>query len=619
MPVTEPVQMQDSRRDLTLPVFIPEVKRMGGQSRVYLGDSSPSSYPSSARWSLFIRVGAAFFAGFFVCLAVVAQYVSSNQSCLSFSLFTALLPTHVGTPEWHQYPPAEPTNAFPSMFPSSVGYPGPTQAGAEPGVAATAPAYPLHSSLVHLVPPTRFSQDNTKSKTKDFDIFRSWGSLSPWYSIQRGRFGVDSGPEAPDTCSITGVHLLHRHGARYPADYTRGTGPGGFASKLNLYAENVTTTGHLSFLDDWTYKLGNEGLTPFGRSQLYDLGVSMRMRYGFLLKNFSETNSLPVFRTESQTRMLNSAQNFALGFFGYPLEGQYQQQIMIEAKGVPVSSTILLPLIDLAQIMMFLIGATAANHMLMRGKQCISGILFPRLQQYLDGFKLDVEDVYAMQELCAFETVALGYSKFCELFTEKEWEGFDYSYDLNLWYGVAWGSPVARGEGIGYVQELISRLTQTPIETHNSSTNATLHNAVTFPFGHSLYVDATHEVVVLNVLTALNLSSFAAMGPLPTDHMPARRTFRTAELAPFATNVQFQLVLSCSSEHDPQIRVIVNDGVASLTNLKGCRDHPDGMCSIHAFVDAQKENIQSTDWDFVCNANWTTPDGWETTTGYPPL
>jgi hypothetical protein len=105
----------------------------------------------------------------------------------------------------------------------------------------------------------------------------------------------------------------------------------------------------------------------------------------------------------------------------------------------------------------------------------------------------------------------------------------------------------------------VSRLTQTPIETHNSSTNATLHNAVTFPFGHSLYVDATHEVVVLNgqlvdgleldkcpdllsltVLTALNLSSFAAMGPLPTDHIPEQRTFRTAELAPFATNVQFQ-------------------------------------------------------------------------------
>lgn len=51
----------------------------------------------------------------------------------------------------------------------------------------------------------------------------------------------------------------------------------------------------------------------------------------------------------------------------------------------------------------------------------------PRLQQYLEGVELDIEDVYAMQELCAFETVALGYSKFCELFTEKEWEAFDYS------------------------------------------------------------------------------------------------------------------------------------------------------------------------------------------------
>ncbi|KAG1849295.1 phosphoglycerate mutase-like protein [Suillus subalutaceus] len=565
--MTEHIQVQDSRRDLTLPLFIPEVKRMGGQSRDYLGDpTSPSSYPGlSARRSMFLRVGAAFFAGFFVCLAVVAQYASSNQSCLPFSFFTALLPTHAGTPEWHQYPPAEPTNAFPSMFPSSVGYPGPTQAGAEPGVAATAPSYPLHSGLVHLVSPTRFSQDNAKAGTKDFDIFRSWGSLSPWYSIQRGKF-------APDTCNITGVHLLHRH--------ARGTGPGGFAL-------NVTATGPLSFLDDCCTTSG----------------VSMRMRYGFLLKNFSETNTLPVFRTESQTRMLNSAQNFALGFFGYPLEGQYQQQIMIEAEGF---NNTLAPY------------RSCANNDVPSGgyrgqpyadawKAVYLKDTVPRLQQYLDGFELDVEDVYAMQELCAFESVALGYSKFCELFTEKEWEGFDYSYDLNLWYGVAWGSPVGRGEGIGYVQELVSRLTQTPIETHNSSTNATLHNAVTFPFGHSPLF-----------LTALNISSFAAMGPLPTDRIPERRTFRTAELAPFATNVQFQL-LSCSTEHDPQIRVIVNDGVTPLANLKGCRDHPDGMCSIHAFIDAQKENIRSTDWDFVCNADWTIPDGWETTTGYPPL
>jgi len=32
--------------------------------------------------------------------------------------------------------------------------------------------------------------------------------------------------------------------------------------------------------------------------------------------------------------MLSSAMNFALGFFGWPLEGQYQQSITIEENGV---------------------------------------------------------------------------------------------------------------------------------------------------------------------------------------------------------------------------------------------------------------------------------------------
>lgn len=73
------------------------------------------------------------------------------------------------------------------------------------------------------------------------------------------------------------------------------------------------------------------------------------------------------------------------------------------------------------------------------------------------------------------------------------------SLDVYFWYDVAFGSPVARVQGIGYIQELVARLTGTQIQTHNSSTNATLDdNDLTFPLGKSLYVDATHETVVLN-------------------------------------------------------------------------------------------------------------------------
>lgn len=49
------------------------------------------------------------------------------------------------------------------------------------------------------------------------------------------------------------------------------------------------------------------------------------------------------------------------------------------------------------------------------------------------------------------------------------------------------------------------------------------------------------------VLTALNLTSFARDGPLPATHIPHNRAFRTAHLAPFATNVQFQRTCPCLS------------------------------------------------------------------------
>lgn len=62
---------------------------------------------------------------------------------------------------------------------------------------------------------------------------------------------------------------------------------------------------------------------------------------------------------------------------------------------------------------------------------------------------------------------------------------------------------------------------------------------------HVIYLD------LFIVITALNLTTFAESGPLPYTHIPHDRTFRSAELAPFATNIQFQRVYTksfCSSD-----------------------------------------------------------------------
>lgn len=121
------------------------------------------------------------------------------------------------------------------------------------------------------------------------------------------------------------MHLLYRHGARYP---TSDAAPQTFAKKLaNATHADFRVSGELAFLADWTYKLGAELLTPFGRSQNFLLGVTYRELYGHLLNNFTETGTLPVFRTQSQDRMVKTAENFAAGFFGVP---EYLDEVNIE-------------------------------------------------------------------------------------------------------------------------------------------------------------------------------------------------------------------------------------------------------------------------------------------------
>jgi hypothetical protein len=62
------------------------------------------------------------------------------------------------------------------------------------------------------------------------------------------------------------------------------------AANLHDAAQSGRFKAHdgLNFLNKWTYRLGSEVLTPFGRQQLFDLGVSMRMKYGKLLEGFKD-------------------------------------------------------------------------------------------------------------------------------------------------------------------------------------------------------------------------------------------------------------------------------------------------------------------------------------------
>ena len=136
-------------------------------------------------------------------------------------------------------------------------------AGDEAEAIATAPVAALNTNAYPLVAPqTPYSGAGTP-----FQLIRSWGNLGPWFSVGSDAFGLRTAdPQIPSGCELEQVHLLHRHGARYP---TSGSAPASFAATVQSAANGsgFSASGPLEFLITWTYKLGAEILTPEGRQQ----------------------------------------------------------------------------------------------------------------------------------------------------------------------------------------------------------------------------------------------------------------------------------------------------------------------------------------------------------------
>ncbi|KIR81804.1 acid phosphatase [Cryptococcus gattii EJB2] len=516
--------------------------------------------------------------------------------------------SNVGSTTSDVFPPAG-TSVNSKLFPpeSVVGYPGATVTGVEPAAAATAAAYAYNDGTSNNYPLVADQPNNSSSG--NFDVFKYWGNLSPWYSVPSSFYGLnDTSPLIPDGCSVTQVHLLYRHGARYP---TSGAGPSTFAAKLAIATAQgggFNATGDLSFLNTWTYKLGAELLTPFGRLQNFELGVAFRQQYGELLNNFTEQGALPVFRTESQDRMVKTAENFAAGFFGVPeYLDQVSIELMVETSGVNNTGAPYETCPNSNVASRGSLGSTAASAF---AKQAFNGTV-SRLQSNVNGVQFDATDIIDMLQLCSYETDALGYSAFCGLFTEEDFKNYEYYYDISFYYNNGAGSPVAAAQGKGFLQEFVSRFTQTPITSSNSSVNTTLDNNSTyFPLNQSIYADATHEVVLLDTLTAFNLTALFSTGALPVDKRVEGSSFVASQVVPFATHLVVQVLECANQTPTKQIRFIVNDAVVPIDkSYEGCGSNKDGMCAFDTVVAALQKRIAEIDYDYDCHGDYTATVG----------
>ncbi|GAA95873.1 uncharacterized protein L969DRAFT_521560 [Mixia osmundae IAM 14324] len=496
--------------------------------------------------------------------------------------------------------PPDDTKNLSSSFPTAdvVGYPGNTSQGAEAFLINDAPAFAL--PRMHYTNPLVSPKPTDSGVDTDFKPIRHWANLSPWRSLKSLGGLHKTSPHVPTGCALERVHLLHRHGSRQP---TSDAPPAQFAEKIASAAKSVQgfkATGDLAFLHDWQYKLGSESLSRHGAQMMFNLGVEFRLQYGSLLNNYSHWNTLPVLRTESQNRMHESTLNFAAGFFGLPLrpDVDYHESIMIENKGFNASLSPYYGCPNSMNGTNSKLGNEASADFVKR----YATPLAAEFNEMLEGLQLNATDVNAMQFMCAYDTIVLGWSPFCSLFTAQDWRNFEYAIDLSLYYNSAFGGPYSAALGKGYLEEFWSRLSGHRITQSASSINTTLTgNPDTFPIEkQSIFIDATHEVVLAEVLTALNMTALA--GNLPIDHVDKHRKWQSSKLLSMGTHLVFQ-ELACSAEsnagkEDRYVRAILNDAVLPW-GIVGCEEQQDGLCARDTLIKGLEARIQEIDFS-VC-------------------
>lgn len=124
---------------------------------------------------------------------------------------------------------------------------GPTPTGKPAFLAQTNPAPFVGASYI---PPEPLETQVPISGANGRNIYHLHGQLSHYFPGPG--FGVDEYP-LPAGANITQLHMLSRHGSRYPT-----TGTPTVIKRFTNNTGKYRATGQLAFLNGWTDKLGEE-------------------------------------------------------------------------------------------------------------------------------------------------------------------------------------------------------------------------------------------------------------------------------------------------------------------------------------------------------------------------
>lgn len=404
-----------------------------------------------------------------------------------------------------------------------------------------------------------------------------WGQYSPYFSVDDES---SLSEDIPDHCQITFAQVLSRHGARYPTKDKSAK----YAKLIKAIQHNATSfPGDYAFLKSYNYSLGADDLTPFGENQLVDSGVKFYWRYEALAKNI-----VPFIRAAGSDRVIASGEKFIEGFQKAKL-GKSKSRLNQTAPIVNV----VIPETDGFNNTLDHSTCTAFENSEVEDQaedkfmDVFTPSILKRLEKDLPGAKLSKKEVVYLMDMCSYDTVALTrdgsrISPFCALFTHEEWVQYDYLQSVKKYYGYGAGNPLGPAQGIGFANELIARLTQSPVEDH-TSTNTTLDsNPATFPLNATLYADFSHDNTMVSIFFALGLyNNTKPLSQTSVQSTEETKGYSAAWAVPFGSRAYVEM-MQCKGEKEPLVRVLVNDRVIPLL---GCGADKHGRCKRDDFIE----------------------------------
>ncbi|KAL2830265.1 histidine phosphatase superfamily [Aspergillus cavernicola] len=415
--------------------------------------------------------------------------------------------------------------------------------------------------------------ESTGVKSDGWNIHYHLGGYGPWIEKLDGP-GDIPGIEAPAGCRIDQVHMMARHGERYP---TKSAGSRHLDLLNRIKEANVNLNGSLSFLNNWDYITSTpehdfDQLTktgPYsGTLGAFTTGVRLLTRYEHLLQG----SKLKFWASDCQ-RVIETAQYVAYGLFG--LDWERSRRAVLEvipetfdrrADTLTPGDTCLRYLEDLEN------GHDKGIHMLARFQQAYAPAIAERLITEQGNAALGTFtnlEVFSMQEMCGFETIVRGSSPWCDVFTRSDWEDFEYARDLLHYYRAGPGNPYAGAMGWLWL-------------------NATTSLLQSGPEDGPLFFSFVHDGDMAPFLAALDIMKDLKYDPdLPTTHRAADRVWRTSSALPMGGRIILER-MTCSSTEDGSakgeagfIRVNINDKIVPLPY---CTSGPGYSCPLEELI-----------------------------------